>query len=226
MQDGPCALGLFQGPAEEARPPPACSERAHLASRPFCPRHGPGVGARQRTPTSSWAISASAVPSRRGSPGLGPLSYRAQSRGAAGWDGGQERSRDCSPGRGSGVRRKTFGGGGGRPAWKPHSGPPRTPTCPWKTPAIVSWSNWKPGSAGGQGKSRTGVRVGGPEAPGGLGVARPAREPQRAGRVQGCGELPAGLQQCGFNLIVPKYCYSTNHVPSTHLQLISSKATE
>jgi hypothetical protein len=35
-----------------------------------------------------------------------------------------------------------------------------------------------------------------------------------------------GRQQCGFNLIVPKYCYNTNHVPSTHLQLISSKATE
>lgn len=35
-----------------------------------------------------------------------------------------------------------------------------------------------------------------------------------------------GLQQCGFNLIVPKYCYNTNHVPSTHLQLISGKATE
>lgn len=55
--------------------------------------------------------------------------------------------------------------------------------------------------------------------------------PASPGAAEGTGRAalrPAasGLKQCGFNLIVPKYCYNTNHVPSTHLQLISSKATE
>lgn len=39
-------------------------------------------------------------------------------------------------------------------------------------------------------------------------------------------QAASGLRQCGFNLIVPKYCYNTNHVPPAHLQLISGEATE
>lgn len=80
--------------------------------------------------------------------------------------------------------------------------------------AAVFWNNWSPGSTGGQ------ERVG-PAGPRPLQQARPLP----AARIPGGWGWP-GRQQCGFNLIVPKYCYNTHRVPSTHLQLISGKATE
>lgn len=58
-----------------------------------------------------------------------------------------------------------------------------------------------------------------------LGVAPQPRSRKGQRECSVAASRQQGRQQCGFNLIVPKYCYNTNHVPSIHLQLISCKAT-
>lgn len=117
------------------------------------------------------------------------------------------------------------GGGGGLPAQEPPQGPAGPPPPQQLFPGA-------PGGGGqpeASGESWLGVRgeapapsPRGPGAPRGLGVARPAREPQRAHRVQGCGELPAGPPTMWFQSNCPKILLQHEpraiHSPATNQQ--------